>query len=273
MPSAAPSVPVTMGSPVSRSLGLDGFEVIEAWFPPLASLPRHTHSRACVAIMLEGSFDLVIGGTVHACPPSAVATEPAEEGHANRVGDRGARVVVVQPDPARAELLRPFAGVLERVTHRHDAGIAARAGRLAREIGRPDDLAPLAAEGIVLELLVDLVRSDARSMRRPARWLLRAQELLHARFGESVRAAEIAREVGVHPAHLARAFRQQFRMSLGSYVRQLRLDWAAGELVRRDSPLAEVALAAGFADQSHFTRAFKRYAGLTPSAYRSTRRR
>jgi AraC family transcriptional regulator len=272
MPSAAPSVPVTMGSPASRSLGLGGFEVIEAWFPPFVSLARHTHTRACVAVMLEGSFDLVIGGRVHQCPPAAVATEPAEEGHANRVGPHGARVVVVQPDPAEAELLRPFTGLLERVTHRHDAGIAARAERLAREIARPDDLAPLAAEGIVLEMLVDLARVDARQSRRPPRWLLRAQELVHARFGQPIRAAEIAGEVGVHPAHLARAFRQHFRMSLGSYVRQLRLDWAAAELVRCDVPLAEVALAAGFADQSHFTRSFKRYVGLTPSAYRSTRR-
>ena len=273
MPSVAPSVPVTMGSPISRSLGLDGFEVIEAWFPPLASLPRHTHDRACVAVMLEGSFDLVIGGRVYQCPPSAVATEPAEEGHANRVGTGGARVVVVQPDPARGELLRPFAGLLEQVTHRHDAGMAARAGRLAREIAAPDDLAPLAAEGIVLEMLTDLVRTDARRTRRPPRWLLRAQELLHARFGESIRAAEIAGEVGVHSAHLARAFRQHFGVSMGSYVRQLRLEWAAEELVRHDTPLAEVALAAGFADQSHFTRSFKRYVGLTPSAFRSTRRR
>jgi AraC family transcriptional regulator len=272
MNSIAPSVPVTMGSPVSRSLGLHGFEVIDAWFPPYASLPRHTHSRACVAVMLEGSFDLVIGGRVHPCPPSAVVTEPAEEGHANRVGARGARVVVVQPDPARVELLRPFASVLERVSHRHDADIAGRAGRLAREIAGPDDLASLAAEGIVLEMLVRLARTEAGSARRPPRWLLQAQELVHARFSAPFHLAEIAAEVGVHPAHLARAFRQQFRASLGSYVRRLRLEWAAEQLVRRDTPLAEVALAAGFADQSHFTRSFKLYAGLTPSAYRSTMR-
>jgi AraC family transcriptional regulator len=261
-----------MGSPVSRSLGLDGFEVVEAWFPPLAVLPRHTHDRACVAVMLEGSFDLVIGGKVHECPPAAVVTEPAEEGHANRVGARGARVVVIQPDPARADLLRPFRGVLEQVTHRHDGGVVIRAGRLARELARPDDLALLAAEGIVLEMLVDLARAEDRAARRPPRWLLRAQEVLHARFGEPIRAAEIASEVGVHPAHLARAFRRHFRVSVGCYVRQLRLDWAADELVHRDATLAEVALAAGFADQSHFTRSFKRYIGLTPNAYRSTRR-
>ncbi len=269
----APSVPVTMGSPAFRSLPLDGFDVVEAWFAPEERLDRHTHDRACVAVMLEGSFDLQIEGRCLPCPPVAVFTEPAGEHHSNRIGRAGARVVVIQPDPVEQELLRPFAGFIDRTSHRHHAGIAERAGRLAAELSRPDDLAPLAAEGIVLEILVVLARSGDESVRRPPPWLLRAQEVLHAGFTEPVRTAEIAREVAVHPAHLARAFRQCFRVSMGTYVRRLRLEWAAKELAGSDVPLAGLALAAGFADQSHFTRAFKRYSGLTPSVYRRTRRR
>jgi AraC family transcriptional regulator len=83
---------------------------------------------------------------------------------------------------------------------------------------------------------------------------------------------EIAREVAVQPAHLARVFQRYFRVPIGAYVRRLRLEWAARQLVRSSEPLASLALAAGFADQSHFTRAFKRYSGLTPDAYRRTRR-
>jgi AraC family transcriptional regulator len=60
-------------------------------------------------------------------------------------------------------------------------------------------------------------------------------------------------------------------MSVGTYLRRLRLDWCADRLVTTKIPLAEIALRAGFADQSHFTRTFRRYTGVTPRAYRTTR--
>jgi AraC family transcriptional regulator len=262
-----------MGSPSFRSLGLDGFAVIEAWFPAQETLSRHTHDRACVAVMLDGSFDLHFTAKSYDCSPTTVFTEPAGESHANFIGPRGAHVVVVQPDPSRTELLHPFTGLLERASHRRHAGIAERALRLARELDGVDDLSGLAAEGIVLEMLVTLARLNQGSTRGPPAWLLRAQELLHAQFSESLRTAEVAGAVGVHPAHLARGFRAHFKLSMGSYVRRLRLDWAARELVQSDASLANVALAAGFADQSHFTRFFKRHTGLTPNAYRRMMRR
>lgn len=272
MTAPSPAVPVTMGSPRFRTLGLDGFAVVEAWFPAQEVLADHTHDRACVAVMLDGSFDLHLSGKEYHCPTSTVFTEPAGETHANFIGSGGAHVVVVQPDPASTELLRPFARFLDQATHRTHSGIAERASRLTCELDRADDLSALAAEGIVLEMLATLARVEAAGIRRPPPWLLKAQELLHAQFSQVIRTADVANAVGVHPAHLARVFRNHFRLSMGSYVRRLRLDWAARELAWSESSLTAVALAAGFADQSHFTRFFKRHTGLTPNAYRRSMR-
>ena len=61
---------------------------------------------------------------------------------------------------------------------------------------------------------------------------------------------------GVHRAHLVRAFRARFGISVGAYVRRERIRWAARALRNSDAPIAEIALQAGFADQSHFTRTF-----------------
>ena len=123
----------------------------------------------------------------------------------------------------------------------------------------------------MLEILVVLGRVAREAERAPPPWLLRAREVVHAGFREPLRIADLAREADVHPGHLARAFRQHFRMTLGSYVRNLRLEWVAARLLSSEEPLASLALAAGFADQSHLTRAFKRYSGLTPRAYRRIR--
>ena len=273
MTNASPDVPVTMGSPSFRSLALDGFSVVEAWFPASDILAEHSHDRACVAVMLDGSFDLHLTGKAFNCPPSTIFTEPAGETHSNFIGPAGAHVVVVQPDPERAELLRPFAGFLDQATCRKHAGMADRALRLVRELDAADDLSTLAAEGVVLEMLATLARVHAGGTRQAPPWLLLAQEILHARFGEPIRTADVAEVVGVHPAHLTRVFRRHFNLSMGSYVRGLRLDWAARELAHSEVSISAVALAAGFADQSHFTRFFRRHTGLTPYAYRQTMRR
>src|SRR5256885_155059 len=77
---------------------------------------------------------------------------------------------------------------------------------------------------------------------------------------------------GAHPASLARAFRAHYGLSVGEYGRRLRLAGAAAELAGSETPLAEIAANAGFADQSHFTRVFRRHVGTTPARYRAQAR-
>jgi AraC-like DNA-binding protein len=61
-------------------------------------------------------------------------------------------------------------------------------------------------------------------------------------------------------------------MSVNAYARALRLEWASVAIASTDDPLARVAADAGFADQSHFTRWFKRHRGVTPGRYRARMR-
>jgi AraC family transcriptional regulator len=145
------------------------------------------------------------------------------------------------------------------------------AWRIARELRSPDSATPLEVEGLVLEMFALASRQGQleRRARQAPPWLARTRELLHASFlRQPPRIDELAREAGVHPDYLARAFRVRFGVPVGTYVRRLRLEWAAARLAGTEEPIAQIALAAGFADQSHFTRAFKRYAGLTPGEYR-----
>jgi AraC family transcriptional regulator len=263
-------VPVTMGSPRFMTAEADGFFVTEAWFPPLEVLPPHLHERMSFAIMLEGSFEVIFAGKTCACPPSTVLTEPIGERHGNRMDRLGARVLVLQPAPERTELFRPCGKLLERIDHFRHEGIAGMAWRLTRELRSADTVSPLVIDGLGLEMfaLAARLRNPSPSERRPPPWLVRARELLHSTFTEPLRISNVASAVDVHPVHLARLFRAHYQVPIGAYVRRLRLDWAARQLVTSEESICKIALQAGFADQSHFTRAFKRHTGSTPARYR-----
>lgn len=95
----------------------------------------------------------------------------------------------------------------------------------------------------------------------------RARDLLESGFARSMRLAELAKECGLSPFQLVRAFRAAFGAPPHAYLMQVRVRHARTMLSRGDA-ISNVAFACGFVDQSHLTRVFKRHFGLTPGAYR-----
>jgi AraC family transcriptional regulator len=262
------ALPVSFGTARAATAELKGYRVSDIAFPPALRLASHAHERACLAVVLDGSVDKRFGRRTLPSPYATVLTMPPEEEHADRFSGRGARIVVVEPDARTAEMLASYGAGLGRVTHRRDGAATLVSARIAAELAAPDPLTPLALEGLVLELVAVAARRPAVGTRPPV-WLRDVVELLHERFAEPLRVTDIAATVGVHPVHLARVFREHRALSIGGYVRRLRLDWAATRLASTDDPLCSIAFDAGFADQSHFTRAFKTHSGLTPGAYRT----
>ena len=269
------AIPVTSGSIHLVSMEAAGFQVTETNFPPCLNLATHYHERACVSVILEGSFDEEMGGKTYDLPPSCVLAKPAGERHSDKFLRAGARVLVVEPDIHETERLRPYIDVLDSVSHFQDERVAGVAWRIVNELRSPDAVTPLAVDGLVLELLAMAARRNVpyHEGRPPPPWLADAQEFLHANFTEPLRVGDLAVELGVHPVHLARVFRAHFGSSPASYVRRLRLEWVGRQLSTTGRALSELAAEAGFADQSHFSRAFKRHTSLTPEQYRRATRR
>ncbi len=105
---------------------------------------------------------------------------------------------------------------------------------------------------------------------RIPQWLERVRNNLEQRFAEPLKLSEIAAEAGVHPVHLAREFRKHYGTSVGEYLRRVRIEYACRELMGSNVAVTNIAFAAGFADQSHFSRTFKRLCGTTPGRYRAS---
>ena len=106
--------------------------------------------------------------------------------------------------------------------------------------------------------------------RRFPQWLETVKNILEQRFAEPYKLSEIAAEAGVHPVHLAREFRKHYGSTIGEYLRRVRIEYACRELMDSKVAVANIASAAGFADQSHFSRTFKRVCGTTPGRYRAS---
>jgi AraC family transcriptional regulator len=94
----------------------------------------------------------------------------------------------------------------------------------------------------------------------------RVLELIHAALDARLTVEALAREAGLSPAHFARAFRESLGQPPHQYLLTLRLERARRLLEATAASLSEIAQRAGFADQAHFTRLFKRAFGITPGA-------
>jgi AraC family transcriptional regulator len=101
----------------------------------------------------------------------------------------------------------------------------------------------------------------------------RTLEYMDAHLDASITVDALAREAGLSPAHFARAFKETIGRAPHSYLLTLRLDHARRLLDAPDAALSDVAQRAGFADQAHFTRLFKREFGVTPGVVLKSRRR
>jgi AraC family transcriptional regulator len=250
-----------------RSADVDGMTLAELRFPPDYAQEEVVPELPYLALVLDGGLEKSFRlGTMHLNKACAL-TMPADVAHAARFGPRGARIVIVKPKKEPMHL----GGSLDRLVQLSVPGMTWLAWRLAGELRAGDTAAPLAAAGFALELLAATSRASgfARRSRRPPAWLRSAEEVLRACHGDCIGLGELADAVGVHPTHLARAFRAHYGVSVGEYGRRVRLEWAAAEIAGGDTPLATIAARAGFADQSHFTRLFKHHVGTTPAQYRS----
>ncbi|HJQ98795.1 MAG TPA: AraC family transcriptional regulator [Candidatus Polarisedimenticolaceae bacterium] len=234
---------------------------------PPEEIPLHTHPEGAFTFILSG-FQIstarraVDGGF----GPGSLIYNPPGTTHRDRMRStsEGRCLSISIPYDASGACALPTDPT---AVDGHEARGLVRA--IARECAAWDAGSAFLTEGLCFEL-VDTVANPGSKLRGKSipRWLTRAQELLTERCTDALTVGDVAREVGVHPAHLARSFSRFFRRSPGEHVRRSRVARAEALLRETDLPLAEIALSCGFADQSHFTHVFRRYKGLPPAAFR-----
>jgi AraC-like DNA-binding protein len=126
-----------------------------------------------------------------------------------------------------------------------------------------------------LDLLAALQRSELPAQTRgglPPGAARRVREHIEAHLSENIDLAALATVAGLSVYHFARAFKQSTGVTPHYYLVKRRIDLAKEMLARTEVPVAEIAFATGFSDQSHLARHFRQILGTTPSQFRWSQR-
>jgi AraC family transcriptional regulator len=259
---------LTQGA-ILRWRRVSGLVLAEAAYEPGQQIHRDAHPNAQFVLVLKGSLTETGAGTAATYGPSTLLFRRADEPLSYRVDDSGARCLIVDMDESWLGRAREQAPLLTRSVAFRRGLLLHLAQRLYGEFRQRDEVSRLAVESLALGVLAEASRREAASRPTVPLWLLVAMTLIEERFREPLSLAAVAKSVGVHPVHLARTFRRVYRTTIGAYVREARIDFARRRLVATAVPIAAIAAEAGFCDQSHFCRHFRRQIGMSPAEYRA----
>lgn len=251
---------------VEKQFERSGLVFSESLYRPREVLATHRHARDFLYLVLNGGCLDVSGGRTIAASERTLVFHPAEESHANE-WPHGGKCFHLELAPRILSQFRG-SGVFQQCFELKRCRATSLALALHHEFHQSDVFSALSMEGLAVELLATVSRHWSNHERGAPRWLVRVREMLYDQFEGGLSLSRIADDVGVHPAHLSRAFRRHFGQTPGSYLRRIRVD-AAADLLRRSSlSIAEIALRTGFSDQSHLTRSFVRELEVGPASYR-----
>jgi AraC family transcriptional regulator len=250
-------------------LRLSSLTLTETLHTPDLTIPPHVHSTASICLTLTGEGREIVDRRRLVLHPGCAIIRGPEVKHANEYGPLPHRGFMIELDNKWLNTCSQFSRVFNGYRLYVGGPVPGLALRIYRESRIKDGVAPVIVEGLVLEMLGHASRSLCKTPVRAPHWLAQARDLLHGNFNDSLNLVEIARAVGVHPTHLARSFKKHFRSTVGEYVRRLRLDWAMRQLSESEDSIAEIAAAAGFYDQSHFSHLFKQHTGFSPAEFRA----
>jgi AraC-like DNA-binding protein len=255
-----------------RPKGLAGVEALHATFLRHRYAP-HVHDAWTVAqviagaarFQLEGRWHTAAAGSVFIIPPDAVHT-----GESATAGGYTYRVLYLQHEALRDWLDH-------ELWAKGELPVVVRSRQLSRALSVSH--AVLLQQQVLLEqgeALASVSRQlynalrhttvDPQPSRRPHPAVQSARGYIQDRWKQDFTLGELASAVGMSPFHLVRTFRSHVGVTPSAYRRAVRVK-AAQRFLRSGVPPAQAALDAGFYDQAHLNRYFKRATGVTPGQY------
>jgi AraC-like DNA-binding protein len=243
-------------------------EVLHARFVDHA-YPPHTHDTWTLLIVDDGAISYDLDRHHHGAESTCVTLLPPHIPHDGRAATgHGFRKRVVYLEESTIE--SSLAGAAASGPALWDPLLRRRVDQLHRCIADPADAleaeSRLAFIGQRLTAHLRPGRAIATTQRGSARLAARLREMLDEALPTGLTLADAANILGAHPSHLVRSFSNAYGVAPHAYLIGRRIDVARRLLLTGHTPAA-TATAAGFFDQAHLTRHFRRYLGVTPGRY------
>lgn len=254
-----------------------GIELIRAHFGGHAYDP-HAHDEYLVGVTEQGMQGFNCRRAAHlSSPGTAILMDPGErhDGHAAAEAGFTYRILYLPTDwlrrrlSALGEAPAAWPEFKSTLSDAPGLGAAVTAAHAALRDEKMRMLRDAALDRLVLHLRSELARDPGLPAEaRAPRAVERARATLHERMAEDIGLDDLAAAAGMSRFRLTRAFKAAYGLAPHAYLVELRLRTARRLLADGLAP-AEAATAAGFADQSHMGRWFRRAFRLTPAAYRA----
>lgn len=232
----------------------------------------HYHQNPYFTFLLQGSMLEANKKERYECLPGTLLYHHWQDAHYNVKGRGFVQGLHVELSPFFAAQFELNLHAIEGSLQLHNPMLKSIFQQLYLESKINDSITALAVEVQLLRAFELLNKEQQLGNNGLPKWVKRVKEALHHCTYADLSLNKLATIADVHPVHLSRDFPKYFNASIGQYLRQLQHQKAC-HLLLTDAPLTEITYSCGFADQSHFTRRFKKEMGISPLSYKKMMQR
>jgi len=248
-----------------ETIYLDGITLTDTEYSQ-HNVPWHFHENNYFTFILEGGMTEINKKQAYECCAGDLLFHNWQDTHYNKPSGRFTRGFHVE---LNAQWFTAFDKVneVEGSIRIADPRVKKLMYQVVKEMKLAGPAAQLSIDALLLEIVGLLGNTKDREKDKTPAWVSRLREMLHEQK-EHGQLADLARSLNIHPVHLSGHFSKYFGMTLGDYIRTIKVQRALTLLPNDELSLTDISFECGFADQSHFIRSFKSLYHITPLRYR-----
>jgi len=248
-----------------QKLILEDFNISDTEYTH-AKVDWHDHENPYFTYLLQGRLFEANKKTSYSLSPGSLLFHHWQDAHYNLKAEEYTRGFHIEINPAWFKKHDIHQLVSEGSIFLQNPLITGAFNRAVVETKLNDNYSAQSLEMLMLDVFGQLQHTRARSTDRVPGWIKTLQEILREEEPDYT-LSNLSKLLDIHPVHLSRSFHQYFKVTLGEYMRHLRLNKAIKLIGNKQFNMTEICYQCGFYDQSHFIKTFKRIYRITPSEY------